>query len=71
MIIELNRLKINQEVTWCYTYLGGYGRIVFVKTKVIKLNPKKCRLSDIRIGMLKLEWCDLVIKKENYLKALK
>lgn len=42
--IELNGLKLWQEVAFRYTYPGGYGKTVFVKGTVIKLNPKRCRI---------------------------
>lgn len=42
--MEINGLQIGQEITWRCELRGGYGRIIFVKAKVIKLNPKKCRI---------------------------
>lgn len=40
----INGLQEGQEITWRCELRGGYGRIIFVKAKVIKLNPKKCRI---------------------------
>lgn len=39
-----NGLEEGQEITWRCELPGGYGRIIFAKAKVIKLNPKKCRI---------------------------
>lgn len=41
---EKHALTLGQEITWRCELRGGYGRIIFVKAKVIKLNPKKCRI---------------------------
>jgi len=42
--MELHGLKVGQEVTWRCELRGGYGYVIFVKAKVIKLNPKRCRI---------------------------
>lgn len=42
-------LYLNQEITFWYTYPGGYGRTVKVNGKVLKLNPKRCRVVGIAI----------------------
>lgn len=41
---EKNGITVDQEITWRCELRGGYGRIIFVKAKVIKLNPKRCRI---------------------------
>ncbi len=43
-IKQVNGLQEGQQITWRYERNGGYGRVIFVKAKVIKLNPKKCRI---------------------------
>lgn len=40
----MNRITEGQEITWRCELRGGYGRVIFVKGKVVKLNPKKCRI---------------------------
>ncbi len=42
--MEINGLIEGQEITWRCELRGGYGRVIFVKAKVIKLNPKRCRI---------------------------
>lgn len=42
--MEKNGLIEGQEITWQCELRGGYGRVIFVRAKVVKLNPKKCKI---------------------------
>jgi hypothetical protein len=44
-MVEYKGLKIDQEITFLYTYRGGYGRTVKVNGKVLKLSPKRCHIA--------------------------
>ncbi len=43
-IKQVNGLQEEQQITWRCELNGGYGRVIFVKAKVIRLNPKRCRI---------------------------
>lgn len=48
-------VNIGDTVTWRYEFRGGYGRVVFLKAKVVKLGLKKCTLESRRVrGGIKL-----------------
>lgn len=71
--MEIKGLQVGQEIIWRCEIRGGYGRVIFVKAKVIKLNPKKCRIeAPLAKGGVKQTNVDYTNIKEStsYVKML-
>jgi hypothetical protein len=51
---KLNGLCVGQAVIWFCCEQAGYGKFIKVRAKVIKLNPKRCRIeAELKDGQMK------------------
>lgn len=65
-------LNVGQEITWRCELQGGYGKVIFVRATVIKLNPKRCRIeAPLAKGGFKQTSVDYSNIKEKALDTLK
>lgn len=58
--MQLSEIQPGQELTWLHEPRGGYGYVIPVNAKVIKLGPKKVQVEVMTAGrddsFMKLIW---------------